>query len=69
MDLHCENGIKASTFTIPSVSLTATYTFVYSKEDMDRFLRAKWYTNCGRKFDLYDCQIFGDVLSKEYFKL
>lgn len=65
MDLHCKNGKKASTLTIPSVTLTATYTSVYSKKDMDRFLRA----NCGRKFDLYDCQFFGDVLSKEHFKL
>lgn len=69
MDWHCENGIKASTLTSRSVTLTETYTSVCSKEDKDRLLKAKWYTNCRRKSDLCGCQFFGDILPKEYFKL
>lgn len=70
MDWHCENGIKRSTLTSISVTLTETYTSVCSTEDKDRLLRAKWYTtNCKRKFDLCGCQFFGDILPKEYFKL
>lgn len=61
---HCENGIKASTLTSISVTLTETYTSVCSKEDKDRLLRAKWYTNSRRKSDLCGCQYFGDILPK-----